>query len=403
MATHLNAPTKQRAGSLRRLRNALGLLAACLTCSYVAVAAVVSMQRPEIGGGTIRIPVILAGQGDEALAGIQFDLAYDPAQYELVEVTGGAAAHDAGKEVILSQTASGSGRVLVIGFNDNALFDGHVATVVLRPLYPDTTTELFAMANILASDPDGYGVDIGYEDRYAFPPAPPEPAEAAGASEVPEKANDLDTAADASGLAESTAAGDSTAEAVGSTDRSPAADGGGALVPGGASDTGAAPIPAVPQARPGTRGPLLEAPSGPPQRIWEGGFGSPPDPSGRSGGDSRATDVPPRTGTLPRIPGGGGAAVEGRMDIAAATARTQDRTQPQVRLAFSAPAGTAITAAGALGDDVDGGTVGVTDPAVSRGTLGVAAVLGLVLFALLLGLRTLLHERLIRPHWRRET
>jgi hypothetical protein len=121
----------------RRLRNAALLLGSCVLGSYVAVAAVVSMQQPESGGGVLRIPVVLYGDGDEALSGVQFDVQYDPTEYELVEVAGGAAALDAGKEVIVSTPVPGEGRVLITGFNNAELFDGHVATVVLRPLVPD--------------------------------------------------------------------------------------------------------------------------------------------------------------------------------------------------------------------------------------------------------------------------
>jgi len=142
--------------------------------SYVAVAAVVSMQQPGIGGGAVRIPVVLYGDGEEALAGLQFDFEFDPSRYALVEVATGAAAADAGKEVIVSHPASGAGRVLITGFNDHALLDGHVATVVLRPLGTESAAHSLSMNQILASDPMGNPVNIGYEDLYAFPPAPPE-------------------------------------------------------------------------------------------------------------------------------------------------------------------------------------------------------------------------------------
>lgn len=149
----------------------------CVSFSYVAVAAVVSMQPPRNAAGDVEIPVVLYGDGDDMLSGVQFDLQYDPQQYALVGVHAGAAAADAGKEVILSEPASGSGRVLVTGFNNNTLYDGHVATIVLRRLQNGTPGDGFAMGNVLASDPLGNGVAIDFENLFEFPPAPPDKIE----------------------------------------------------------------------------------------------------------------------------------------------------------------------------------------------------------------------------------
>jgi len=143
----------------------------------MAMAAVVSMHPPS-GGGELRIPVMLYGDTDESVSGLQFDLAYDPAQFELVGITAGDAATGAGKEVILSETTPGQGRVLITGFNNNGMADGQVATLTLRPLNGSAPQHDISLGQVLASDPDGNSVPIDYADLFQYPPAPPMEEEA---------------------------------------------------------------------------------------------------------------------------------------------------------------------------------------------------------------------------------
>jgi len=158
------------------------LLALSATGSYVAMAAVVSLQPPP-NGGVLHIPVLVAGEGDEALAGLQFDLHYDEAHYVLEAIQAGGAAAGAGKEAILSLPAPGMGRVLITGFNDNILADGHVATLILRARTPGAAAHGLSVRNLLATDGHGYSVPIAYQDDYGYPPAPPEKQEPRRAEE----------------------------------------------------------------------------------------------------------------------------------------------------------------------------------------------------------------------------
>jgi hypothetical protein len=116
---------------------------------------------------------MLYGEPDEYVSGLQFDLAYDPTQFELVGITAGDAATGAGKEVILSETTPGEGRVLITGFNNNGMSDGQVATLTLRPLNGSAPQHDISLGQVLASDPDGNSVPIGYADLYQYPPTPP--------------------------------------------------------------------------------------------------------------------------------------------------------------------------------------------------------------------------------------
>jgi hypothetical protein len=181
------------------------LFFASAMCSVVAMAAVVSLQPPPANEALLRIPVILTGEGDEDLAGVQFDLNYDATQYTLEAVESGAAASDAGKEVVLSEASPGQGRILVTGFNDNTLFDGHVATLILRPRTPDAAAHSLAVENLLATDPFGNAVPLDYSNDYAYPPLAPEKTEASLAETTEESASEEETDSDTV-LAEANAA-----------------------------------------------------------------------------------------------------------------------------------------------------------------------------------------------------
>lgn len=171
----MTSPSTGTRHSLRapvRRRRFFAVLAGSLLASWVAMAAVVSMHPPS-GGGELRIPVMLYGDSDEYVSGLQFDLAYDPTQFELVGITAGDAATGAGKEVILSETVPGQGRVLVTGFNNNGMADGQIATLTLRPLNGSAAQHDISLGQVLASDPDGNSVPIDYADLFQYPPAPP--------------------------------------------------------------------------------------------------------------------------------------------------------------------------------------------------------------------------------------
>jgi len=160
-----------------RIASLLVLVLASATGSYVAMAAVVSLQPPD-HDALLRIPVLLEGEEEEAMAGVQFDLQFDPAHYTLEGVEAGAIVREAGKETIVSEPTPGTGRVLITGFNNHALADGHVATLILRRRAPDAVDESLAIGNFLATDPFGNPVPLGYRNDYSYPPTPPEAIEA---------------------------------------------------------------------------------------------------------------------------------------------------------------------------------------------------------------------------------
>ncbi|MBX3179708.1 MAG: hypothetical protein KF886_20330 [Candidatus Hydrogenedentes bacterium] len=197
-------------------RRAIACIAIGLACSWAAYAAVVSMQQPTRTGGMVETPVLLYTDERDPVSGIVFDVHYDPARFELVGITPGGAATDAGKEIVVSAPRAGSGRVLITGFNDTALYDGHVATIVLRPLQAGMSPEGLTLDRALATDPFGNAVNLDIEDLLNPPPASPDkiaaPREEEGGVEEP--LEDF-------GSEGSPEAADSVAEAAEATDGAP--------------------------------------------------------------------------------------------------------------------------------------------------------------------------------------
>jgi hypothetical protein len=155
-------------GRLGRCLRAIALCAACMSIAYAAVAAVVSLHAPTQAGGNVEIPVLLYGDPDTGLAGLQFDLHYDASQYELVSVTSGPAASKPGKVVTHSENASGNATVLIIGFNNTEMYDGHVATLTLRPTWAESSPNSIELNNILATDPAGNAMPVDYESLHDY-------------------------------------------------------------------------------------------------------------------------------------------------------------------------------------------------------------------------------------------
>lgn len=78
-------------------------------------------------GKPAAVNVTLASAG-AALAGVQFDLEYDAAVFNVTAETGPAAAQ-AGKSVQSAPVAAGKLRVLIVGLNRNTMSDGVVAVL----------------------------------------------------------------------------------------------------------------------------------------------------------------------------------------------------------------------------------------------------------------------------------
>jgi len=109
-------------------------------------------NRPQIHE---TIGVLLSPEPGQEVASLQFDVSYDTGDLTLSDVTVGAAAQDAEKQLIYSVTAPGNIRVVVYGMNLNVMAEGTIANLVFEaadPLNPDTTS--LGLAQTVVSDPN---------------------------------------------------------------------------------------------------------------------------------------------------------------------------------------------------------------------------------------------------------
>lgn len=105
-------------------RNVVVLLAFALVGSAAELSigsAVLSADKP----ATLNVTL---ASGGAALAGVQFDIEYDARALD-VTVQAGPAATDAGKTLQSAPLQAGRRRIIIVGFNQNSIPDGVVATI----------------------------------------------------------------------------------------------------------------------------------------------------------------------------------------------------------------------------------------------------------------------------------
>lgn len=139
------------------LAAAAGLLTSAAHGATLGLDANATAESP----GSVRVPVTLAVEPGEAIAGLQFDLLFDAAPLQFTGVETGAAAAAAEKTAHSNQIQPGQLRVVVAGFNRNAIASGETVWVVFSrpPALGDETVSL-RMADAVLSDPFGSPVGV---------------------------------------------------------------------------------------------------------------------------------------------------------------------------------------------------------------------------------------------------
>lgn len=111
------------------------------------------------GNGMLTVPVTIAPASQQSVAALQFDVHYDPNLYRFASAEAGDAAFVAGKDVTFSEPAPGTIRVMVAGFNQDALVAGTVTTLQFEPnektAAVNSTADAFSLSDIVVSDPVG--------------------------------------------------------------------------------------------------------------------------------------------------------------------------------------------------------------------------------------------------------
>ena len=156
----------QRHWTLQEWVRALAVCAALATCiSLSATAAVIELDAPAVADGTVaEVPVTIAAEAGEEIASLQFDMHFDDATFDLVDVVPGESSSDALKQVMYSVRSPGAIRVIVAGLNQNVIRDGNIATVLLAPDGQDADSQTLSLDEIVISDPFGERVEVDYDE-----------------------------------------------------------------------------------------------------------------------------------------------------------------------------------------------------------------------------------------------
>lgn len=109
-------------------------------------------------GAYVAVPIEFAPDTAAGASGLQFDLQFDPAQFEIDSVTAGDAAVQGDKDVMWSEPAAGQLRVLVAGMNQTTIPEGTVVSVYLVPMSASNVSEPCGFVAGVASGP--YGEDV---------------------------------------------------------------------------------------------------------------------------------------------------------------------------------------------------------------------------------------------------
>jgi hypothetical protein len=99
--------------------------------SATAFAGTLTPGKPKVESDHYEVPIFLNGAGDQ-VAALNFSLAYDPAVFQPVSISPGAAADAAGKLVTANLPEPGKYIVVMMGFNQTPVANGEVARIVLE-------------------------------------------------------------------------------------------------------------------------------------------------------------------------------------------------------------------------------------------------------------------------------
>ena len=111
----------------------LGLGAFLLLTGGPVWAATLTVGQSSVAGANTAtvIPVTLSSGSGENVVAAQFDLSFDSRALSLDDVTAGASATAAGKDVSFSFPEAGTARIVVTGFNQNVISSGFLASLSL--------------------------------------------------------------------------------------------------------------------------------------------------------------------------------------------------------------------------------------------------------------------------------
>ncbi len=139
----------------------LGIAAFLLFAASPAWAATLTVGQSTVTGGniTVAVPATLTVGAGEQIVAAQFDLSFDSTSMTLNDVTAGAAAVAAGKDLSFSFPDTGTARIIIAGFNQNVISSGILASISLSTLPAISIgSHLLACSELVLSDAQGNSV-----------------------------------------------------------------------------------------------------------------------------------------------------------------------------------------------------------------------------------------------------
>lgn len=136
------------------------VLAMSLTCQVAGAASIqAGIGTCEPGMTGLAVPVTLTADAGEQIASVQFDMTFDADVFEVTDVSAGAAAVAADKQLSYSEWSPGRIRVVILGLNENTIASGAVADAQLN--VSDSASGgayEVGISDVLLADPDGTSV-----------------------------------------------------------------------------------------------------------------------------------------------------------------------------------------------------------------------------------------------------
>jgi hypothetical protein len=108
----------------------------------------------QVRSGQQVVPILFQADG-ESVASMQFDIAFDSAAFEIVDVETGEAAAEAVKAPVFAAPENGRTRVVVAGLNQDIIGGGVIAYVVLEPIAADVPAPYVGLDSAVFSNPAG--------------------------------------------------------------------------------------------------------------------------------------------------------------------------------------------------------------------------------------------------------
>lgn len=125
-------------------------LAAVLIASS-AFAGTLRIGDPVVDGDVIAVPVFLEGDVGDGVAALNFQFNYDSSIVEPQSINAGAAAQQAGKDVLTNMKEPGSYTVVLAGLNNAVLEAGEVISVILQRRSDADNTNISVTGTTMAS------------------------------------------------------------------------------------------------------------------------------------------------------------------------------------------------------------------------------------------------------------